>query len=128
MLPKHLLERGKTVKANSPKTASVSKSVTAKNVANSMKRFNEILKSRPAHYKVVKGGGKPNFLTKKEKRLVKFQPVLTPITEEHPSEINRSPIIHRTRKTRSPERPIPPPPSQRPTLKRSSASRGGSRN
>ncbi len=34
------------------------KHVTAKNVANSMKRFNAILKARPAHYKVVKGGRK----------------------------------------------------------------------
>jgi hypothetical protein len=129
-LPKHILERGKTVKANSPKPESVSKSVTAKNVANSTRRFNEILKARPATYRVVKpkGGGKHRFLTRKEKRLIKFQPVLTPITEEHPSEMNRSPIRHRSRKTRSPELPIPPPPSHQPRLKHSSASMGGSRN
>ncbi len=127
-IPLHKLTRPRTVKAPSPKPASVvPKPVTAKNVAISMKRFNEILKLRPPHYKVVKGGGKNNILTKKGKRLIKFQPVLTPITEEHPSEINRSPILHRSRKNRSPERPIPPPPSRRPTLKHSSASRGGAR-
>ncbi len=60
--------------------------------------------------------------------LRKHQPRLTPITEEHNTQ-NHSPIIHRKRKTGTPERPvqpIPPPPAFQPRLTRS-ATLGGRR-
>ena len=58
-LPARLLVRhNKSVKANSRKPVHISKHVTAKNVANSMKRFNAILKTRPATYIVKHNGGR----------------------------------------------------------------------
>jgi hypothetical protein len=49
-------------------------------------------------------------------KLRKFNPRLTPITEEYNNQ-NHSPIVHRTRRRRlSPISPIPPIPSAHPTL------------